>query len=355
MADLLTPITLRSITLRNRIVLSPMCQYSATDGFPDDWHLVHLGARAQGGAALILTEATSVSPEGRISPADLGLWKDEQIEAFQRIARFVTSQGAVIGMQLAHAGRKACTAAPWLNRIPLTPENGGWRPIYAPSAIPFDADSIVPEALDVAGIQRIIGQFQAAARRALTAGMKVLELHAAHGYLAHQFLSPISNHRDDQYGGSFENRTRFLREMVEAVRKIWPDELPLLVRISATDWVANGWDVEQSVELARQLKPLGVDLIDCSSGGNVANATIPVGPGYQVAFARQIRAAGIMSGAVGLITSPQQADQIIRCGDADVVLLAREFLRQPYWGLLAGRALGRDVEWPKQYERAKRF
>ena len=355
MADLLTPLTLRSVTLRNRIVLSPMCQYSAKDGFPDDWHLVHLGARAQGGVSLILTEATAVSPEGRISPADLGLWKDEQIEPFQRIARFVASQGAVIGMQLAHAGRKASTASPWLNRVPLTPENGGWRPIYAPSAIAFDADSIVPEALDVAGIQKIIGQFQAATRRALAAEMKVLELHAAHGYLAHQFLSPISNQRTDQYGGSFENRTRFLREMVEAVRKVWPDELPLLVRISATDWVPNGWDVEQSVELARQLKPLGVDLIDCSSGGNVANAQIPVGPGYQVPFARQIREAGIMTGAVGLITSPHQADQIIRCGDADVVLLARELLRQPYWGLLAGRALGRDVEWPKQYERAKRF
>ncbi len=356
MADLLTPISLRSVTLRNRIVLSPMCQYSAKDGFPNDWHLVHLGARTQGGAALILTEATAVSPEGRISPADLGLWKDEQIEPFRRIARFVASQGAVIGMQLAHAGRKACTAAPWLGRAVVTPENGGWRPIYGPSAIPFDADSIVPEALDVAGIQRIIGDFQAASRRALAAEMKVLELHAAHGYLAHQFLSPLSNHRSDQYGGSFENRTRFLREMVEAVRRVWPDELPLLVRISATDWVPNGWDVEQSVELARQLKPLGVDLIDCSSGGNVVNAQIPVGPGYQVSFARQIRkTAGIMTGAVGLITSPQQADQIIRCEDADVVLLGREFLRQPYWGLLAGRALGRDVEWPKQYERAKRF
>ena len=355
MTDLLTPLTLRSVTLRNRIVLSPMCQYSAKDGFPNDWHLVHLGARAQGGAALILTEATAVAPEGRISPADLGLWKDEQIEAFERIARFVSSQGAVIGMQLAHAGRKACTAAPWAGRVALTPENGGWRPIYAPSAIPFDADSILPEALDVAGIQRIIGQFQAAAGRALTAGMKVLELHAAHGYLAHQFLSPISNQRKDQYGGSFENRTRFVREMVEAVRQIWPDELPLLVRISSTDWVPNGWDVEQSVELARQLKPLGVDLIDCSSGGNVVNAQIPVGPGYQVAFARQIRETGVLTGAVGLITSAQQADQIIRCGDADAVLLGREFLRQPYWGLLAAHALGRDVEWPKQYDRAKRF
>jgi 2,4-dienoyl-CoA reductase-like NADH-dependent reductase (Old Yellow Enzyme family) len=258
-------------------------------------------------------------------------------------------------MQLAHAGRKACTAAPWLGRVALTPENGGWRPIYAPSAIPFDADSILPEALDVAGIQRIVGQFQAAAGRALTAGMKVLELHAAHGYLAHQFLSPISNQRKDQYGGSFENRTRFVREMVAAVRQIWPDELPLLVRISATDWVPNGWDVEQSVELARQLKPLGVDLIDCSSGGNVVNAQIPVGPGYQVAFARQIRETGVLTGAVGLITSAQQADQIIRCGDADAVLLGREFLRQPYWGLLAAHALGRDVEWPKQYDRAKRF
>jgi len=296
-----------------------------------------------------------VSPEGRISPNDLGLWKDEQIEPFARIARFIASQQAAMGVQLAHAGRKASCAAPWLGRMTVPPEKGGWKPVYAPSAIPFDGDSMTPAALDLIGIQKIIDDFLAAARRALSAGIKVLELHAAHGYLVHEFLSPLSNRRTDQYGGSFENRTRLARELTEAIRKVWPDELPLLVRISATDWAENGWDLEQSVELAKQLKPLGVDLIDCSSGGNIATAQIPVGAGYQVPFSRRIRQTGILTGAVGMITSPQQAEQIILSGDADVVLLAREFLRQPYWPLHAAHALGRDVEWPKQYDRAKRF
>lgn len=355
MTDLFTPISLRSITLRNRIAVSPMCQYSANDGFANDWHFVHLGSRAQGGAGLVITEAVSVTPEGRISPGDLGLWKDEQVEPLARIVQFISAQGATPGMQLAHAGRKACTAAPWLGRIPVTSENGGWRPIYAPSAIPYDDLSIVPEALDAKGMRRIGDAFVDATRRALHAGIKVLEIHAAHGYLFHQFLSPLSNHRTDEYGGSFENRTRYLLETVVAVRKVWPEELPLFVRISATDWVDNGWNLEQSIELARQLKRLGVDLIDCSSGGNVSTAHIPVGPGYQLDFARQIRRTGILTGAVGMITSPQQADQIIRMGDADIVLLARELLRQPYWPLLAAHVLGQDADWPKQYERAKRF
>ena len=355
MADLFTPLALRSITLRNRIVVSPMCQYSAEDGLANDWHFVHLGSRAQGGAGLVMAEATAVLPEGRITPADLGIWKDEHIEPLARITRFLTSQGAVAGIQLAHAGRKASTPPPWGGGGGLLPQDGGWQPIYAPSAIPFNADFIVPEALDEAGIARVTAAFVAAARRALAAGMKVVEIHSAHGYLLHQFLSPISNRRTDLYGGSFENRTRLLRDTVAAVRKVWPEELPLFVRISCTDWVDNGWTLEDSVRLACELKGMGVDLIDCSSGGNVATAEIPVGPGYQVAFARRIRQQGIATGAVGMITSPQQADQIIRSGDADLVLLAREFLRQPYWPLLAAHALGREIDWPKQYARAKRF
>ncbi len=355
MADLFTPLTIRSVTLRNRITVSPMCQYSAEGGFANDWHFVHLGSRAQGGAGLVLAEATAVLPEGRISPADLGLWKDEQIEPLLRISRFIAGQGAVAGIQLGHAGRKASTPPPWKGRFTVLPQNGGWQPIYAPSPLPFDADSMVPQALDAAGIAAITAAFAAAARRALAAGMKVVEIHSAHGYLLHQFLSPISNQRTDQYGGSFENRTRFLRETVAAVRQVWPEELPLLVRLSITDWVDHGWSLEDSLRLAPQLKELGVDLLDCSSGGTVANAEIPVGPGYQVSFARRIRQQGVMTGAVGMIISPQQADQIIRSGDADMVLLAREFLRQPYWPLLAAHALGREIEWPKQYDRAKRF
>ena len=355
MADLFTPFALRSVTLRNRIVVSPMCQYSAEDGRATDWHFVHLGSRAQGGAGMVMAEATAILPEGRITPADLGIWKDEQIEPLARITRFLASQGAVAGIQLAHAGRKASTPPPWGGGGALSQQDGGWQPIYAPSAIPFNTDFIVPEALDETGIARVTAAFVAATRRALAAGMKVVEIHSAHGYLLHQFLSPISNHRTDRYGGSFENRTRFLRDTVTAVRKVWPEELPLLVRISCTDWVDNGWTLEESVRLACELKGLGVDLIDCSSGGNVATAEIPVGPGYQVAFARRIRAEGIATGTVGMITSPQQADQIVRSGDADLVLLAREFLRQPYWPLLAAHALGREIDWPKQYARAKRF
>ena len=355
MTELFTPLALRSVTLRNRIVVSPMCQYSAQDGAATDWHFVHLGCRAQGGAGLVMAEATAVLPEGRITPGDLGIWKDEHIEPLARITRFIASQGAAAGVQLAHAGRKASTPAPWKGRFALAPKDGGWQPIYAPSPLAFDGDSIVPQALDEAGITRVTAAFVAAARRALAADMKIVEIHAAHGYLLHQFLSPISNQRTDKYGGSFENRTRFLRDTVAAVRQVWPEELPLLVRLSVTDWVDKGWSLEDSVRLAPQLKALGVDLLDCSSGGTVATAEIPVGPGYQVPFARRIRQQGIMTGAVGMITSPQQADQIIRSGDADLVLLAREFLRQPYWPLLAAHTLGRDIEWPVQYGRAKRF
>lgn len=351
---LFEPLTIRDVTFRNRIAVSPMCQYSCEDGFAHDWHLVHLGARAIGGAALVMTEANAVSPEGRISPADLGLWKDEHMDPLARIVRFVEKNGAVAGTQLAHAGRKASTGAPWTGGGPLDVGHGGWRPIHAPSAIPFSPDSITPEALDKAGIARVVQDFGAAARRARDCGFKVIELHGAHGYLLSEFLSPLSNQRVDGYGGSFENRTRLLREVTQAIRAEWPGRLPLFLRISATDWVEGGWTIQDSVALARMMKPLGVDLVDCSSGGNIPNVKIPLGPGYQVPFAAQVRReGGVMTGAVGLITSPQQADQIIRNGDADLVLLAREFLRDPQWPLHAAQALGQKIEWPAQYGRAK--
>lgn len=351
---LFEPLTIRGITFRNRIAVSPMCQYSCEDGFANDWHLVHLGARAIGGAALVLTEANAVSPEGRISPADLGLWKDEQMEPLARIVRFIEEQGAVAGTQLAHAGRKASTSAPWLGGGAVEAVNGGWRPVYAPSAIPFSPASLMPEALDQAGIARIVRSFGDAARRAHACGFKVIELHAAHGYLLNEFLSPLSNHRTDEYGGSFENRTRMLREVIQGIREVWPEQLPLFLRISASDWAEGGWTIQDSVSLARMVKPLGVDLVDCSSGGNIPNVKIPVGAGYQVPFAAQVRREGdVMTGAVGMITSPQQADQIIRSGDADMVLLAREFLRDPHWPLHAAQALGQKTEWPVQYERAR--
>ena len=351
---LFEPLTIRAITFRNRIAVSPMCQYSCEDGFANDWHLVHLGARAVGGAALVMTEANAVSPEGRISPADLGLWKDEQMAPLARIVRFVEENGAVAGTQLAHAGRKASTSASWLGGGPLDIANGGWRPIYGPSAIPFSPDSIPPEALDKAGIARIVGAFGVAARRAYECGFKVIEIHGAHGYLLNEFLSPLSNQRADEYGGSFENRTRIVREVTESIRKEWPGQLPLFLRISASDWVEGGWTIQDSVSLARMVKPLGVDLVDCSSGGAIQNARIPVGAGYQVPFAAQVRREGnVMAGAVGMITSPQQADQIIRNGDADMVLLAREFLRDPHWPLHAAQALGYKMDWPVQYDRAK--
>ncbi len=351
---LFEPLTIREVTFKNRIAVSPMCQYSCEDGLADDWHLVHLGARALGGAALVLTEATAVAPEGRISPGDLGLWKDEQMEPLARIVRFIEQNGALAGIQIAHAGRKASTGAPWIGGGPLEVANGGWRPIHAPSAIPFSPDSITPEALDKAGIERIVRAFGDVARRAFVCGFKVTEIHAAHGYLLSEFLSPISNRRTDEYGGSFENRTRLLREVIESIRKEWPGNLPLFLRISASEWTEGGWTIEDTVALARGVGPLGVDLIDCSSGGNISHVKIPVGAGYQVPFAARVRRErNVMTGAVGMITSPQQADQIIRNGDADMVLLAREFLRDPHWPLHAAQALGQKVDWPVQYERAR--
>lgn len=351
--NLYSPLDLRSIRLRNRIGISPMCQYSATDGFANDWHLVHLGARAVGGAGLVCVEATAVTPEGRISLADLGLWSDAHVEPLARIARFVKSQGAVPAIQLAHAGRKASTHAPWDGHGQVPDAEGGWLPV-APSAVPFAEADRVPTALDEAGIARVVQSFADAARRALDAGFEAIELHAAHGYLLHQFLSPLANRRTDRYGGSFENRTRIVREVVEATRRVWPDALPLLMRVSATDWVEGGWTTDDTVALAKDVAALGVDLIDCSSGGMVPRATIPVEPGYQVPFAERVRReAGVATAAVGLITTAQQADGIIASGKADLVFFARESLREPHLGLDAARALGHDVAWPKQYARAK--
>jgi len=353
-ATLFTPLALRSVTLRNRVFVSPMCQYSSADGFATDWHLVHLGSRAVGGAAAVILEATAVSPEGRISPHDLGIWKDAHIDALSRITRFIAEQGAVPGIQLAHAGRKASVDVPWRGGRALGESEGGWRPIYAPSAEAFSSRTPVPAAMTKTDIERVIGDFTRAARRALAAGFKLVELHGAHGYLMHEFLSPLSNTRTDEYGGSFENRIRFATETVDAVRRVWPDELPLIVRLSSTDWADGGWDITQSVELARILHDHGVDLIDASSGGNIVGAQIPLGPGYQVEFAEAIRRdAGIATGAVGLITDSHQADDIIRSGKADIVILARELLRDPYWPLRAARELGVKVEWPPQYQRAE--
>jgi 2,4-dienoyl-CoA reductase-like NADH-dependent reductase (Old Yellow Enzyme family) len=351
---LLTPLSIRAVTLRNRIGVSPMCQYSSDDGFANDWHLVHLGQFALGGAALVLTEATAVTPAGRISPRDLGLWKDEHVEMLARIGRFVRAHGAVFGAQLAHAGRKASTAPPWQGGGAVDPAHGGWSPILAPSAIPFSEEYQTPVALGDAGVAAVIQAFRTAAQRALGTGMQVLELHAAHGYLLHQFLSPLSNRRTDRYGGSFENRVRLLRETVAAVRAVWPEEHPLLVRLSVTDWHQDGWTPEDSVALARLLAADGVDMIDCSSGGNVRRVQIPIGPGYQVRFAEQLRrGAHIATAAVGLITDPAQADTIVGAGQADLVFLARELLRDPHWALRAARELRQEIDWPKQYERAR--
>lgn len=352
---LFEPLRLRGVTLRNRIAVSPMCEYSSLDGFANAWHFVHLGSRAVGGAALVLTEAAAVAAEGRISPADLGIYRDEHVAKLREIVDFIHEHGAVAGIQLAHAGFKASTAPPWEGGEPVEPANGGWTRVVAPSAVPFKDGWIVPHALSAAEIGEIVEQFAAAAQRALIAGFLVIEIHAAHGYLLHEFLSPIANRRDDEYGGSFENRTRLLRKVVGAVRAQMPDELPLLVRISASDWVEGGWNLEDSARLARDLKALGVDLIDASSGGISPHAKIEIGPSYQVPFARHIRdQAHIATGAVGLITSASQADDIIESGSADIVLLARELLRQPYWPLLAAHELGVDIPyWPKQYLRAK--
>lgn len=353
MAALFDPITIRGVTFRNRIGVSPMCEYSSDDGFANDWHLVHLGSRAVGGAAIVLTEATAVTPAGRISPADLGIWKPEHVEMLSRITRFVKAHGAVPGIQLAHAGRKASTDVPWRGGTPLGAPDGAWQ-VVAPSAVAFSPKYQVPHALSEQEIGDIVIAFREGARRALDAGFEVAELHGAHGYLINEFLSPLSNLRTDRYGGSFENRTRFLREIVAAVRTVWPESLPLFVRISGTDWVDGGWDIEQSVALARLLEPLGVDLIDCSSGGNITGATIPVGPGYQVPISERVRReAGIATAAVGLITEPAHADGLVRDGRADFVFLARQLLRDPYWPLHTARALGVDIPWPAQYQRAK--
>jgi 2,4-dienoyl-CoA reductase-like NADH-dependent reductase (Old Yellow Enzyme family) len=344
---------MRGVTIRNRVGVSPMCQYSSVDGFATDWHLVHLGSRAAGGAGLVVTEATAISPEGRISPYDLGIWRDDHVEMLARITRFIEAQGAVAGTQLSHAGRKASTDAPWKGGQPLSVEHGGWTPIYAPSAMAFSSRSQIPVALDAAGIRRVVDDFRDATTRALNAGFRAVELHAAHGYLLHEFLSPLSNHRVDRYGGSFENRIRLLVEVTEAVRTVWPESFPLLVRLSATDWVDGGWDLEQSIELARVLKPLGVDLIDCSSGGIIPGVQIPVAPGYQIGLAERIRReARIMTAGVGLITTPAQAEAILRDEQADMVFLARQLLRDPYWTLHAAPKVGATVAWPLQYQRA---
>jgi 2,4-dienoyl-CoA reductase-like NADH-dependent reductase (Old Yellow Enzyme family) len=354
MTHLFDPLKIRDITFANRVFVSPMCQYSSTDGYANDWHFLHLGSRAVGGAALVLTEATAVLPEGRISPQDLGIWTDGHIEPLARIVGFIHEQGGVAGMQLAHAGRKASTYRPWAAGHGTVPESeGGWKNVVAPTALAFTDDYPMPQALSVDGIRNIVSAFAAAARRACDAGFRVVEIHAAHGYLIHEFLSPLSNQRTDAYGGSFENRIRMLREVVAAVRGSWPERAPLFVRISATDWIDGGWDIQQSVELVRQLKELGADLIDCSSGGNVAHARVLVGPGYQTPFAEQIRReANILTGAVGMITSPIQAEHILVTGQADAVIIARELLRDPYWPLRAARELRQAISWPVQYLRA---
>ena len=352
MSALFTPFSLRSLTLPNRIGIPPMCQYSATDGRAGDWHLQHYASRAVGGAGLVIVEASAVLPEGRISPGDLGIWDEAQVAPLARIAAAIADQGAVPAIQLAHAGRKASVGRGWEAQRTLTAAEGGWTAV-APSALPFDTGWHTPVALDAAGIRQLVADFRTAASHALAAGFRLIELHAAHGYLLHQFLSPLSNRRDDDYGGDFENRMRLLREVIAAVREVWPAELPLWLRISATDWADGGWDIEQSVRLAHEVKPLGVDLIDISSGGLLPHVKIPVAPGYQVPFAARIRReAGIATGAVGLITESQQAAEIVERGEADVVLIARESLRDPYFPRRAAQELGASLPAPAQYQRA---
>ena len=352
--NLFSPLRLRDLQLSNRIAVSPMCQYSSVDGFANDWHLVHLGSRAVGGAGLIMVEATAVSPEGRITPGDLGLWKDEHIPKLRDIVTFIHEQGARAGIQLAHAGRKASMDVPWKPERVVPPAEGGWTDVLAPSPVPFSNHYPAPVPVDQAGIRRLLQDFRAATARALEAGFDVIEIHAAHGYLLHEFLSPLSNQRTDEYGGSFENRSRLPLEVAKAVRELLPDSKPLFVRISATDWVeSGGWDLAQSIRFARELKKIGADLIDVSSGGLVPYAKIDVGPAFQTPFAEQIRnEAGILTGAVGMITDAAQADAIVRSGQADLVLLAREFLRDPYWPLHTAAALGHGTSWPVQYLRA---
>ncbi len=353
MGKLFSPLTIKSITLKNRIAVSPMCEYSSQDGFANDWHLVHLGSRAVGGAALVIQEATAVSPEGRISPDDMGLWKEEHITKLQQITSFIHGHGAIAGIQLAHAGRKASVTSPWKGNkfIPLA--DGGWQ-TQSSSAVPFKETDEVPAELTKEGIEKVISNFISAAARAVKAGYKVLEIHAAHGYLIHQFLSPLVNRRTDVYGGSFENRIKLLLQIIEGVQAVWPREYPLFVRISCTDWAEGGWNIDDAVKLSAILKQKGVDLIDCSSGGAVHHQKIIIGPGYQVGFAERIKKeTGILTGAVGLITEPQQAEDILRNEQADIILLARQMLRDPYFPLHAALALHEDIAWPVQYERAK--
>ncbi len=353
MSKLFSPLRLRQLTFKNRIFISPMCQYSSIDGAPTDWHLVHLGSRAVGGAALIIQEATGVSTEGRISPSDAGIWNDEQVKGYKRITKFIKENGSIAGIQLAHAGRKASTYEPWNGNGGVPKDKGGWTPV-APSPIAFNEKYIKPDELSEKEIENIIVQFVQAAKRSLEAGYEVAEVHAAHGYLLHEFLSPLSNKRTDKYGGSLENRMRLVLEISAQVRKIWPQELPVFVRISASDWVDGGWDVKQSTELCKKLKDIGIDLIDVSSGGLTPDAKIVTGPGYQVPFAAEIKKnSGILVGSVGEITEAKQAEEIISSGKADTILIARESLRSPYWPLHAAHELGVDLEWLKQYERAK--
>jgi 2,4-dienoyl-CoA reductase-like NADH-dependent reductase (Old Yellow Enzyme family) len=349
---LFTPFKVREIELKNRVAVSPMCEYSAKDGHPQPWHMVHLGSRAVGGAGLVMTEASAVEERGRISAADAGIYDDAHIASWSPITEFVKGQGAAVGMQLAHAGRKASTAPPWTGGKPVSVADGGWEPV-APSATPFDAGYNVPHALTVSEIRTIVAAFRKSAERALAAGFQLVEIHGAHGYLIHEFLSSLSNSRSDEYGGGFDNRIRFALEVTSAVREAWPERLPLFFRVSATDWVDGGWDLEQSIELSRRLKALGVDLIDASSGGVVPQAKIPVGPGYQVGFAEAIRKqAGIATGAVGMVTDPAQADTILATEQADLVFLAREMLRDPYWPRRAAKALDVKIAGPLQYGRA---
>jgi 2,4-dienoyl-CoA reductase-like NADH-dependent reductase (Old Yellow Enzyme family) len=353
--DLLTPLTIRGVSLRNRIVVSPMCQYCAVDGLADDWHLVHLGSRAAGGAALVFVEASAVTAQGRITPADMGIWDDRHIAPLARVAAFIERMGAVPAIQLAHAGRKASCRPPFEGGTRLkSPEEGAWT-VVAPSAVPFRPDDPAPVPLDESGITAVIAAFAAAARRAIQAGFRIIEIHSAHGYLLHSFLSPLSNQRQDRYGGSLENRMRLLLQVAAALRDVMPDDMPLFTRISCTDWVDGGWDLAQSIQLARALGPLGVDLIDCSSGALVPHAKIPVAPGFQVPFAAAIRKeTGILTAAVGSITEPEQANEIVTSGKADLVLLAREMLREPYWALKAEKALGQEAQWPLSYGYAVR-
>jgi 2,4-dienoyl-CoA reductase-like NADH-dependent reductase (Old Yellow Enzyme family) len=353
MAKLFEPLQIKSITLKNRIAVSPMCEYSSINGFANDWHLVHLGSRAVGGAGLVITEATAVSPEGRISPSDLGIWKDEHIANLQRITTFIHEHGAIAGIQLAHAGRKASNSEPWNGGKEISIANGGWQVVSA-SAIPFHEGADLPIALTEEGIKKVIDDFTIAAKRAFTAGFKIIEIHAAHGYLINQFLSPFSNHRTDNYGGSFDNRIRLLVEIITAIKTVWPADLPIFVRISATEWKEGGWDIEQSVKLSKLLKELGVDLVDCSSGGNIPNVKIPLFAGYQIPLSAQVKKeAQVLTGTVGLITTAQQAESILQNEQADIVLLARELLRNPYFPLHAARSVNFDVKWPVQYGRAK--